>query len=166
MVDRSARWRRRWKLQKPPPQIYFAHMMLAYSPRWMEDRPRGGWILRLHLPHKRRYSYHPRDMPLPWANLEIHRPWDPLGTDKILGEGADEVRDLDIEGRLWGAHMRGVGSHCNNVLVRRNNVHQEERNDRHGDWAVEIPGPYFAGSCNLGGRMVPGKAWGLHNRFG
>ena len=46
---------------------------------------------------------------------------------------------------------------CNNFLVHRNNVQQEER-DRHGDWAVEIPGPYLAGCCNLGGRMVPVKA--------
>ena len=104
-------------------------------------------------------------MRLPWPNLEFLRPWDPPGTDEILGEGADNVRDLDIEGRLWAAHVRSVGSHCNNVLVRRNNV-QQEGWDRHCDWAVEIPGPHFADSCNFAGHMVPVKAWPLRGGFG
>lgn len=100
-----------------------------------------------------------------WPNFEFPRPWDPPGTDEILGEGANKVRDLDIEGRLWGSHVRSVGSHCNNVLVRRNNVHQEGRN-RHGDWEVETPGPYLAGGCSFEGHVVPLKAWPLGDRFG
>jgi len=122
-------------LQTPPRQIYFGDGMLACSPRRVEDRQRGDWILRLHLLHKCRYRYHPPDMRLAWTNLEPLRPWDPPGTDGILGEGVAQVRDLDTEGRLWGAHVRSVGSHCNNVLVGRNNTQQEGRNghdDRFG----------------------------------
>ena len=104
-------------------------------------------------------------MRLPWPNLKFLRPWNPPGTDEILGEGADNVRDLDIDGRLWGAHMRSVDSHCNNVFVRCNNDQQERRN-RHGDWSVETPGPYFAGSCGFAGQMVPLKAWPHGDRFG
>ena len=100
-------------------------------------------------------------MRLRWPNSEFLRPWD---LDKILGEGADNVRDLDIDERLWGAHMRSVGGHCNNVLVRRN-VQHEGRN-RDGDWAVEIPGPYFAGSCCFAKHVVPLKAWPLGGCFG
>lgn len=75
------------------------------------------------------------------------------------------VRDLDIEGRLWVAHLHGVGSHCGNVLVRGNNSQQEGWN-RPGDCAVEIPGPYLAGSCTFAGHMVPVKAWRLGDHFG
>ena len=103
-------------------------------------------------------------MRLPWPNLEFLRAWNPPGTNEML-EGPDNVRDLDIDGCLWGAHKRSVGSHCNNVLVRRNNVQQEGRN-RHGDWAVEVPCPYSADSCNFAGDMVPLKAWPLGDRFG
>ena len=103
-------------------------------------------------------------MRLPWPNLKFLRPRDPPGTDEIL-DGANNVVDLDIDARLRGAHIRSVGSHCNSVLVRRNNVQQEGRN-RHGDWAVETPGPYFAGSCGFAGHMIPLKAWPLGHRFG
>ena len=104
-------------------------------------------------------------MRLPWPNLKFLRPWNPPGTNEILGEGADNVGDLDIDGRLWDAHLRSIGSNCNNVLVRRNNVQQEGQN-RHGDWAVETPGPYFAGSCGCAWHMVPLKAWPRGDRFG
>ena len=95
-------------------------------------------------------------MCLPWPNLKFLRPWNLPDTDEILGERANNVRDLDIDGRLWDAHPRSVDSHCNNVLVR----------NRHGDWAVETPGPYFAGSCGCAWHMVPLKAWPLGDRFG
>ena len=85
--------------------------------------------------------------------------------DKILGEGANNVGDLDIDGRLWDAHLRSVGSHCNDVLVRCNSVQREGRN-RPGDWAVETPGPYFAGNCGFAGHIVPLEAWPLGDRFG
>ena len=104
-------------------------------------------------------------MRLPWPNLKFLRPWNPPGTDEILGERANNVRDVDVDGRLWGAHIRSVDSHCNNNLVRRDNDQQEGRN-RYGGWAVETPGPYFAGSCGFAGHMVPLEAWPLGDRFG
>ena len=119
--------------------------MLAYSLRRIEDGPRWGRILRLHL-RKCRHRYHPSD---------TRRPWYPPGIDDILGEGADNMCDLDIEGRLRGANMWGAGRH-------RDNAQQEGRN-RHGDWVVDIPGPYLAG---IAGRMVPMKAWPFDGRFG
>lgn len=104
-------------------------------------------------------------MRLPWPNLKFLRPWSPPGTDEILGESTNNVRDVDIDGHLWGAHMRSVGSHCNNALVRRNNVQQEGRNG-HSNWAVETPGPCFADSGGFAGHMVPLMAWSLGDRFG
>jgi hypothetical protein len=74
-----------------------------------------------------------------------------VGSKCDPSEGGNNVRDLDIEGRLWGA----------NILVRHNNVQHEGRN-----WAVEITGPYCVGICSFADHMAPLKAWPLGDRFG